>query len=365
MSFFVAVVVAILNSYLAFTNVLADRIIQLLPAEQASEVTTIPPDAETGLRPLLSEYGPGNSIPDILLRNSSYQQAALLASAGNYGATTNNPLEALVNIYCTLQTTDTIRTTTGTGVFVHASGVILTNAHVAQYLLLENIDRFTESSCIIRTGDPATPTYVAELLYLPPTWIQKHAALIDDQAPSGTGERDYALLYVTRGLQNQPLPQVFPALAVNTGLLPRSTKSTTVIAAGYPANNLQDEGRDGLLRPRQATTTVSELYTFGSTYADVFSLRGSSVGQQGSSGGPVIAADGRVIGLISTRGDDTLDGEGSLRAITISHINRTITSETGFSLERNLGGDLPYRAALFNQTLAPFLQRILVQQLQD
>ena len=67
--------------------------------------------------------------------------------------------------------------------------------------------------------------------------------------------------------------------------------------------------------------------------------------------------DGR--GMIATRGDDNIDGEGSLRAITISHINRTINEETGFSLTDNLAGNLPYRAKIFADTMTPFLLETL------
>jgi hypothetical protein len=66
-----------------------------------------------------------------------------------------------------------------------------------------------------------------------------------------------------------------------------------------------------------------------------------------------------VIGIIVTRGNDSTDGVGSLRAITLSHVARTIQEETGFSLEENLDGNLSYRAQIFSETLTPFLIKIL------
>ncbi len=117
------------------------------------------------------------------------------------------------------------------------------------------------------------------------------------------------------------------------------------------------------LSPKQATTTVAELMTFGSQYIDLFTIRGSSLGQHGSSGGPVVDTEGRAIGIISTKGDDAEFGTGSLRALSLPYINRTIQEETGFSLRQNLGGNLPYRAQLFKETLVPFLQNILQQEL--
>jgi hypothetical protein len=113
------------------------------------------------------------------------------------------------------------------------------------------------------------------------------------------------------------------------------------------------------LIPQSASTSISELYTFGSDRADVFSIRGSVVGAEGASGGPVLNDQGEVIGMISTRGDDSADGAGSLRAITLSHIHRTILEETGLGLEDSLGGNLALRSQIFEETLTPFLVRIL------
>ena len=182
-----------------------------------------------------------------------------------------------------------------------------------------------------------------------------------DDHPMGTGERDYALLYVSSTVDDSPLPAVFPALGFDTRLLPLSTRDNAVLAAGYPAEPLLRNGASADLIPRQASTTVSELYTFGSNYADVFSIRGSEVGAEGSSGGPVLNEDGNVIGMIVTRGDDTVDGPGSLRAITLSHIERTILEETNFDLTQNLSGNLKYRSEVFADTMTPFLLTILQQ----
>lgn len=360
MQFIIDVAVTLFTAYLAFTNNAAEAILSLFPpqdegAQMAEEV------ADSSLPSLPSLFG-SKKLPDILLRSAEYQRAAAIESQTEI-KTVTDPALALVNIFCTFTSPTTIRTTTGTGFFVHSEGVIITNAHVAQYLLLEATDDLGDAECIVRQGTPAVPTYRAELLYIPPTWVQENAVLIDAVAPTGTGERDYALLYVTESINNAPLPLVFPALEIDSELLPKTVINDEVVAAGYPATNLLRNGANSPLLSVIAPTTISELYTFGSNYADVFSIRGSSVGAEGSSGGPIITKEGNVIGMIVTRGDDAVDGAGSLRAITMSHVHRTILEETGFSLERNLGGDIALRSEVFTNTMAPFLTSLLSAEL--
>ncbi|MEK7639228.1 MAG: serine protease [Patescibacteria group bacterium] len=359
MSFLTDLIVAVLAGYLAFTNFLADGLLAIYPSEDASvaEVEQVETTILDELAKLPSRFD--DVIPDILLKNNAYQQATVIGSEGFTGATTDDPLEALVNVFCTLTTDEYIRTTTGTGFFIDPDGIIMTNAHVAQFLLLEETDSFGEADCTIRTGTPAAPEYQAELLYLPPAWVVANASVLNDVVPLGTGERDYALLYVSARVDEEPLPAKFPALDFDSELLPVSTKDEEVVAAGYPAADLIKYGPSADLLPKKALTTVSELYTFGSNYADVFSIRGSDVGVEGASGGPIVNTDGEVIGMIVTRGDDELDGSGSLRAITLSHVDRTILQETGFSLAENLNGNLAFRSQIFAETLAPFLVGIL------
>lgn len=356
MHFLKEIIIAILSGYLAFTNTLAGQINDFFLPEE-----NVPLEDSETLGDKLSNLPSliGRAIPDILLRSTEYQQAAITSAVSLTGATTDDPLEAIVNIFCTFTTSEYIRTTTGTGFFIDPDGVIMTNAHVAQFLMLEETDTFGETECIVRNGNPAAPKYKAELLYLPPAWIQSNSTVITDAHPTGTGERDYALLYVSASIDDSPLPAKFPALSFDTDLLPISTQNALVVAAGYPADNLMKNGPSADLVPQKATTTVSELYTFGSNYADVFSIRGSAVGAEGASGGPVLNEAGNVIGIIVTRGDDEVDGERSLRAITLSHVERTLEEETGLTLAQQVEGNLPHRAKVFSETLTPFLIRIL------
>ena len=356
MNIFIKAVVFVLSAYLSLTNSLATFIGHTFSLEQTQGTKT---EVTSNIIKLPS--GIGGSIPDILLHSSDYQQAAVGAAAGLTGSTTNDPLAALVNIFCTFKTKDYIRTTTGSGFFIDPDGVIMTNAHIAQFLLLEKTTSFGDAHCTVRTGSPAVAKYNAELLYISPAWVQKNAAEIESNAPMGTGERDYALLYVSSEINGQPLPTQFSALSFDSELLPISTKNHEVTAAGYPATDLIAHGPSTALLSKIAKTSITELYTFGSNYADVISVKGSGVGAEGASGGPIVDSKGKVIAMIATRGDDAADGAGSLRAITLSHIDRTIKEETGFTLAENLNGNLPYRAKIFANTLTPFLIKILEQ----
>ncbi len=352
MQFLLDLAAVTLTAYLSLVNGLAGQILALLPQEPYQSLAEATPRVER----VESEL---QGIPDILIRNAAYQKAAIVESIDPETAPAT-ALEALVNIYCSYTTDTYTKTTTGTGFFIDTDGVILTNAHVAQFLLLEGI--MGEAECVIRTGSPATPQYEAELLYIPPAWVREHAELINDRAPKGTGERDYALLYVTSALDNKPMPGKFAALPFDTDLLELDVVDTEVFATGYPANALVHDV-DAPLVPKQATTTIGDLMTFQSNLVDIFTIRGSQIGEHGSSGGPIVDTRGKAIGIISTKGDDAMFGEGSLRALSLSYVDRTITEETGASLQQNLSGDLPYRAQLFRDTLVPFLQLVLTQQL--
>ena len=356
MSFLSSLFFGFLFTYLTFSNSLATGVSTWLEPQPEPDVASEKSDQDSFFTLLPSRL---SAIPDILLQSAAYQQAAVGGAVGLTGPTATDPIDSLVNIFCTFRTPQSVRTTTGTGFFIDPDGVIMTNAHVAQFLLLAAAEPAGEANCAVRTGNPATPAYTASLLYIPPAWVQDNAAVMNDEVPMGTGERDYALLLVTRTLNGEPLPAMFPALSHSSALLSTRMRNNAVVAAGYPAGALLRNGSNTDLIPQKADTSVSELYTFGSNRADVFAIRGSVVGAEGASGGPVLNEEGDVIGMIVTRGDDAVDGAGSLRAITLSHVDRTILEETGFTLEEHLDGDLTLRSQVFAETLTPFLLAIL------
>ncbi|MFN3188283.1 MAG: serine protease [Candidatus Paceibacteria bacterium] len=357
MQFIIDMLTAFIIGYVSITNTWAGYIeAWFTPTEKSTEIIEITADT-----PIAKTNSAFATIPDILRTSIAYQQAAL-QSAITPSVSTSNAINALVNIFCTSTTRSHIRTTTGTGFFIHSDGVILTNAHVAQYLLLTRTDTLGNTECIVRTGNPASPQYEADILYISPAWIVNNAGFINDTNPTGTGERDYALLYVTRSVDNSPLPEAFPALETDTALISRTLTGRSVYATGYPAESLIRDGISTSLIPKQALTTVTDLFTFGTNYADVLALAGTNIGEHGASGGPITTPQSTAIGMITTKGDDAVDGLGSLRAITLSYIDRTIQEETGFPLSSTISGDLSFRAQVFTDTMVPFLTQIITEQ---
>ena len=173
--------ISALVGYLSFTNMLAEKIeVILTPSHNEKNVVTA--DVKENILEAVSNTTQSlhASLPKILLEHAEYQQAAIQASQkkeANGFNIDDIPLsdavsDALVNIYCQYKTDTYIRTTTGTGFFINSKGVIITNAHVAQFLLLEdNADAQDKIECVIRSGNPASPKYIAELLYISPIWI--------------------------------------------------------------------------------------------------------------------------------------------------------------------------------------------------
>lgn len=268
-------------------------------------------------------------------------------------STTIDPTLASVRIRC-LQTTDKYkRLASGTGFLINSQGVIMTNAHVAQFLLLKNTEALGKTDCQATIGTDDGTAYSLGLLYISPSWLLKHASLIDSVTPKGTGENDFALAYITGQKNGGAITSLFPFIPPATSPLSKTIKGKEVIIVGYP--RLEDKSTPQTI----ATTTITDIYTFGSGYADIFSLASSTLGHQGASGGPVIDEFGRAIGILTTKDPGTT----ILNAITMAHVDRGLKSEIDFDLASYLQGNLDYKAEVFNKTVSPILQQILAEYL--
>lgn len=266
---------------------------------------------------------------------------------------------ALVNIFC--QPNSSLSPVTASGVIVSPSGVIVTNAHVAQYVLLAQSEK-VNLHCVVRTGAPARERWVPRVLYVPPEWVREHARELTDANALGTGEHDWALLYVASSTDGSTLPNPFPFLPPDArGAI--GFMGDTVLSASYPAGFLGGMSASMNLYPASALTTIQTLMTFSSGSPDIFSIGGTVTAQSGSSGGAVVNAWGYVIGLITTMKDAKTTSERDLRALTLSYIDADLKAHTRNNLLVTTSGNLAPKAAVFMATEGDVLMQLLIDQL--
>lgn len=267
---------------------------------------------------------------------------------------------AMVNILCTTKGGE-LSPITGTGIIIDSKGLILTNAHLGQYFLLKNFQIKDFLTCIARTGSPAYPTYNLELVYISPAWIDDNKTLLTSQNPTGTGEHDFAFLRITGKIDGSNLPPSFPY--VNPSIREVLLQNESVLLASYPAGFLGGLSVLQDLSLTSAIGNIKEVFTFDSGTIDLISIPGTVVSQKGSSGGAIVDGDSRLIGTVVT---STIDGSTStrdLRAITLAYINRDLQSELGMSLEAFMSQDISSFAKKFQETTAPTLSKILINEI--
>ncbi|MCR4333405.1 MAG: serine protease [Patescibacteria group bacterium] len=258
---------------------------------------------------------------------------------------------ALVNIICYVPVGSGLHSISGSGVFIDPKGIILTNAHIAQYFLLA--DRSV--TCTIRAGSPATDSYKASLIYISPAWLSANSTVLTQVAPSGTGEYDFAFLAVTKSISRNALPTSFPFIPL--AIIPPIT-DTPIVIASYGAQFLASSQVQFGLFPTIVFGSVKDVFTFANNTIDVLALGGSAAAQEGSSGGGVADASGELVGTITT---STVEGDTSMRsldAITASYIRAEYASEIGNALDLLLAQ--PITASISNFALQiPMLEAIL------
>lgn len=269
--------------------------------------------------------------------------------------------KAIVNILCSAKN-QTLSSISGSGVIIDPRGIILTNAHIAQYLLLTNYLGEDFLSCVIRTGSPAYPRYRVELVYVSPSWIMKNSTIITSDNPTGTGEYDYAFLRISEAIDKSPLPQ-FDFLIMDQS---ETKLNQDVVLAGYPASFLGSIAVERNLYLLSALSTVFDIYTFGKDNTpDLISVGSSVLAQQGASGGAVASNEGTLLGIIVTTTDEAQTAERDLRAVTLTHIERAFQKETGSTIETLLEGDIVETAKNFEKTISPILRDKLISALKS
>lgn len=239
-------------------------------------------------------------------------------------------LKSAVNIICIPKPGTGLRGISGSGVIIDSRGLILTAAHVAQYFLLRDYPKAGSVTCTVRTGSPAADAYTADPVYISPSWIENNSDVVINPAPRGTGEDDFAVLAITGSATRDPLPSSFPFVPLGSGD-PSSDENTAI--AAYAAQFLATSQIEDNLYPTVVFHDITQLFTFDSGSIDSFSIAGTPIAQEGSSGGGVADASGHLIGLIdtsSTKGDAS---ERTLHAITPLHIRTSFARDMGANFD--------------------------------
>lgn len=311
----------------------------LLSPEMSGATTTAQATSSVSNKKTASLPSPASAAPVQSATKSVSAQAPLTATESAALDTSASALRAaLVNLICYAPAGSGLHSISGSGVFVDPKGVILTNAHIAQYFLLA--DRGV--SCDVRAGSPAVDKYDAALAYIPPAWVSANAGVLTEASPSGTGERDFAFLAVTKSATSAPLPSSFPYIQLATSA--PSHYSVPVVIASYGAQFLAANQVQSSLFPTIVFGSVKNVFTFASSTIDVLALGGSVAAQEGSSGGGVADASGALAGVITTSTTEGATDTRSLSAITASYIRAEYARETGQSLDTLLA--LPTATAI-------------------
>lgn len=225
---------------------------------------------------------------------------------------------ALVHIVCFGGIHTTV---SGSGVVIDPRGIVLTNAHVAQFVLLASDPR-VNLDCTVRSDPSTAQQWDASVLYFPERWVSEHASDIATRKRTSTGEHDYALLFLTNAA---PLP-----------FLPIDTRETNVhsgqdvLLAAYPSEFAGSSNARVGLSPVTVFTQTGQRYTFGGSLVDRVDVGNVPLAQSGASGGAVISMEGALVGLISTTSDGATTADRTLSAITLAYINREL-AQTPFS----------------------------------
>ncbi len=238
--------------------------------------------------------------------------------------------KAIVNVLCNATQGSPVGGATGSGVIIDPNGIILTNAHVAQYALLQE-NPAARVSCAIRTGAPAKARYTTKVIAFPDAWLQEHAKDIKLELATGTGEHDWALLYITERTDGSEKPKTYPYVPFDARMGVAQT-GDPVLLSGYPAGFLGGVTLQRDLWPVSTIVSIQKVYTFVTSTIDIISLGGNIVAQGGSSGGGVINQWGHLVGIIVTSSTADVTDDRDLRAVTLSHISDSFSRETGKGL---------------------------------
>lgn len=261
---------------------------------------------------------------------------------------------ALVNITCSSDHPN-VGKMTGSGMIVDPKGIIVTNAHVAQFFLIEAQSNNTD--CFIRTGSPAQPAYEAELIFISPQWLGRHALTFNQAFKAINGDYDYAFLGITGSKSGNPLPNSFPYIPFSDN---ETYVGEKIVAAGYAASILTESQIENFLSPTMTFGTVGTTSGFLSEHADIIELRATAAAQGGSSGGGIVSGMGEMLGIITLGSTQRAIEKRTFTAISTNYVRRMYAQESGKSLDAMFDTDPKTSVAAFRWRIPELARPLLV-----
>ena len=269
--------------------------------------------------------GPENDSGLVLPQDSQLERYVV-------GGNMTSVQEVSVNIICIQTSGSFVTASTGSGVIISPNGVVLTNAHVAQMILLEKVGFDIE--CSVYRASNRNLEYKSEIVYLPPEWINENASQISNPNPRGTGEHDYALILINSSNNFNNL-DVFPYVNLNL--------DNNIYNIGLPINitgfpggplNIDSLRMAGIFRTD--LSRITDMFTFSRREITVFATEETIVAERGASGGGIFSGDS-LIGVTVTIAPE--NNGYRINAITTTYINGAINQSMGMNLLQILGSD--------------------------
>jgi hypothetical protein len=277
--------------------------------------------------------------------------------------TQNSIQESVVNIICLHRSGNIIESHTGSGVIINSKGVVVTNAHVAQYFLLESSTNPNFVQCNLYKENLSLFGYKAKILYISPEWIRQNYTLIRDKNPKGTGEGDYAFLYITDST-NSSIQKPNNLYSANFSINHNYRPGENIFIAGYPGSPRNSLELNRAVTLRTDNSIITDLFTLVNNTIDIISTGVTDVAQRGSSGGGIFSGT-NLIGLIVTVSPD-MSGGNRINALTTEYINRHLENNAGFNVSELMkgdfiSGDLISKVDDFYETEVPELRNLLMR----
>ncbi|MEY4440561.1 MAG: Trypsin-like peptidase domain [Candidatus Parcubacteria bacterium] len=262
--------------------------------------------------------------------------------------------DVVVNIICIEKTSSFTRLSTGSGVIISSSGLILTNAHVTYPFLKSSQFGTNTYSCSVRRENIPNFGYNAELVYYPADWLNENKDIIKDPSPVGTGENDYSLLQIISGIGPTKVGNFsFASTAITSTNL---KKGLDVTAAGYPSSNsgvFEIDTKPGL---KIAQTQIVDFFTFNTHSFDVLQTGVNNVAHRGSSGGGIFN-ENNLYGIVVTT--NTGSGGSYINALTLPYIKKDFESDTGLSFDSFITYPISSLESTFNSKFKDKVSKII------